>query len=66
MKKQTNLKPTMTVAVIQQTGIVCASGDITNVKGNALNGYGGGGDGTNEHGGKPRSRRRDVWDDDEE
>ena len=64
MKKQ-YMKPTMMVAEIQQTSIICGSDKVTDVKGNAL-GYGGAGDGTEEHGGAPRSRQHNVWDEDEE
>ena len=65
MKKQ-YMKPTMTVAEIQQTTMICGSTEVTKASGNAGLGYAGAGDGTEEHGGAPRSRQHNVWDEDEE
>ena len=64
MKKQ-YMKPTMMVAEIQQTAMICGS-EVTKASGNAGLGYEGAGDGTEEHGGAPRSRQHNVWDEEEE
>lgn len=63
--KKTYIKPTTFEAHIQQQGIICNS-KLTNTNGNADLEYEGAGDGTDEHGGKPRSRQYNVWDDEEE
>ncbi|MBO7110255.1 MAG: hypothetical protein J6V97_09230 [Prevotella sp.] len=65
MKKQ-YMKPTMMVAEIQQTSMICGSNEIKSTNGNAGLGYEGAGDGTEDHGGAPRSRQHNVWDEDEE
>ena len=64
MKKQ-YMKPAMMVAEIQQTAMICGS-EVTKASGNADLGYAGAGDGTEEHGGAPRSRQHNVWDEEEE
>ena len=57
MKKQ-YVKPTTTVAEIQQTGFICASNTVTSL-GGGIFGYGGGGTEI------PRGRELDdFWEDD--
>ena len=63
MKKQ-YMKPTMMVAEIQQTAMICGS-EVTKASGNADLEYAGAGDG-DQVGGAPRSRQHNVWDEDEE
>ena len=50
-------KPSMTVVKIQHQGIICTSGEVENVGGNAGFGFGGGGNGPN------RARSYGGWDD---
>ena len=61
--KKTYIQPTTLVAQLRQQGIICGS-EVTKTSGPL--GYEGAGDGTDEHGGKPRSRQYNVWDDEEE
>ncbi len=60
--KKTYIQPTTVVAEIQQQHIIC--GTRFNALGGGIFDYEGAGDGSDQNGGKPRSRQHNVWDED--
>ena len=60
MMKKNYQKPATREVSIQHSGIICASGPVDRIAGNADLNYEGGGSGT------ARARSFDAWDDDEE